>query len=259
MSADYDNRQNGTGRRSQGNRGRYGRTPNYHEANSESSYRAYRDQQWKNRYQVKKPAQGTWYEREGARGRGGNPDSTDRIDRDLVERERREEQRQYRSSERGQRQRAQGRDQRIQSDYVRRSARERGGKIKDDVPSDYARQQLERHAPTSKNYTSRHWEPPAVVTKAAERSPFAPNDPRPLYIRVAIVVVLLVILIVRGATFATGSELSSVNSDLDSAQQQLEQLNTSNSEMQSQLDSWQTTIDTYNNESSSSSSSSNSS
>ena len=205
----------------------------------------YRSAQRNQRYQVRKPTQGTWYERPAS-----------------------ERPRTSGSAERGQRSRSGGtspqratRYSDLRADGQAPSQRQHGAETRSRTRSAYTQQQLDKHAPTMANYDSRRHgyareQELAHLEDGFERRVIAPDSQRSMYVRIGIIAVLLVILVVRTVTFGAGNELSGLNSQIADQQAQLQTLTDSNTTMQSQIDSWQTTIDAYNKKESSSSSSS---
>lgn len=136
---------------------------------------------------------------------------------------------------------------------ARRSAPQQGRQRYQQTPSrianrtPYVDDQMRRRAPNANNYRSRSSQ---MMSERDMRQPTLAQPTAPqgsLVPRLVIIAVLLVILIVRflvqGGVFG---QFGSVNAQVHEQQTQLEQLTNSNNEMQSQMDSMQSTIDAWN-------------
>lgn len=115
--------------------------------------------------------------------------------------------------------------------------------------SPYFDDQMRRRAPNSNNYRARSSQMMSQRDMRQPRfaQPAAAPTQRSLLPRIIIVAVLLAVLIIRfivqGGMFG---EFGSANAQVAEQQTQLEQLTSSNNDMQSQMDSMQGTIDAWN-------------
>ena len=110
----------------------------------------------------------------------------------------------------------------------------------EDEEESYYSQQMDMYSASSRNYHAR-------PTSMEKRTNFLAEHPQVGIILAVICFVLLVLLVIRIPNlFSTLSQTNQTSSEVATQQTQLEQLKKDNSELQSNIDSMQATIDAYN-------------
>lgn len=173
------------------------------------------EQRQRTRYQPRRPQQGTWYEQPQRQ---------------------RPRQQQARRSVPLQHQQLNG------GGYLQQPRQQRQQRQQQQRPAQMSRTQMSRGAYGAYGAYGGYGRAPAL-------------EPRDLAIRTAIVAVLLVVLIARIVTFGGCAQSSELDAQIADQQTQLQQIADGNAQTQSQLDSMQSAIDSYNQLVSSSSSS----
>ncbi len=194
----------------------------------------YRNAQQRQRRQTRQPRQGTWYENQD-----GSPQYNRRTRKLSDNTEAHESVRRQEAPARQRQQRPQQGRANDPQRTERRMAQQRRSSH-----SPYYQQQLDRHAAASRNY--QHQQGMSSRGASALQSIAGSGGQTALYIRIALVAILLIVLIVRFTTFGGGAELTSLNAQVNEQQTQLQTLTDENGSLQSQADSRQSTIDAYN-------------
>lgn len=124
--------------------------------------------------------------------------------------------------------------------YQRKVVRENGGRAPRAGSESYRSRQLSAHAPKASNYERRS--PVHAHSVAASQM----VSQRGLIGRIVVIVVLLLVLVLRFSGCAGSVDtLNDVSVQVADQQSQLDDLTSSNTTMQTQMDSMQSTIDTY--------------